>query len=153
MWIFNQSVLCIQVVSGPAASTTTALPPVALRSESEKIVIVYPSNARDERKIRSHSYPEEMQFEALYRHTAAPAGLRVDLPTFAPPTSSPAPGSTPPPDHDRFIPILFPKSDKLKANAKPTWMQWSLVWIAVLYYRSALDWFYSQLRTMIFYIF
>ncbi|XP_028036396.1 uncharacterized protein LOC114247597 [Bombyx mandarina] len=84
----------LQVVQGPSISTSTALPPVALRSDGEKIVIVYPSNVRDERKIRSHSYPEEMQFEALYHHTAAPKDLRVDLPTFTPPTSTAAPSST-----------------------------------------------------------
>ncbi|XP_063361542.1 uncharacterized protein LOC134650516 [Cydia amplana] len=83
-------------VPGP---TSTALPPVALRSEGEKIVIVYPSNARDERKIRSHSYPEELQFEALYRHTAKPE-LRVDLPTFSPPGDP------------RYIPVPYPASDK-----------------------------------------
>ncbi|CAH0693560.1 unnamed protein product [Chilo suppressalis] len=106
----------LQVVSGPAASTTTALPPVALQSASEKIVIVYPSNARDERKIRSHSYPEELQFEALYRHTAAPAALRVDLPTFTPPTSTLSPSSTSSPESDaRYIPVMFPKS---KVNSK-----------------------------------
>lgn len=78
----------LKIVPAPNASTSTALPPVALRSDGEKIVIVYPSNARDERKIRSHSYPEEMQFEALYHHTAAPKELRVDLPTFSPPTAT-----------------------------------------------------------------
>ncbi|XP_048485244.1 uncharacterized protein LOC119690401 [Plutella xylostella] len=85
----------LKVVNGPAVSTSTALPPVALRGEKEKIVIVYPSNARDERKIRSHSYPEELQFEALYRHTAGP--VRVDLPTFPPTTALPA---TNPPNQD-----------------------------------------------------
>ncbi|OWR50707.1 hypothetical protein KGM_207581 [Danaus plexippus plexippus] len=78
----------LKVVQGPQASTSTALPPVALRSDGKKIVIVYPSNARDERKIKSHSFPEEMQFEALYRHTEEPSVLRVDLPTFTPPTST-----------------------------------------------------------------
>lgn len=78
----------LQVVAGPAASTSTALPPVALRSKGEKILIVYPINARDERKIKSHTVSEEMQFEALYRHTAGPAGVRVDLPTFTPPVST-----------------------------------------------------------------
>lgn len=105
----------LQVVSGPSVSTSTALPPMALRSDGEKILIVYPSNARDERKIRSHSYPEELQFEALYRHTAAPA-VRVDLPTFTPPVTSP----TPPPAAklDRYIPVPFPKSqDKALNNA------------------------------------
>ncbi|CAG9115441.1 unnamed protein product [Plutella xylostella] len=85
----------LKVVNAPTVSTSTALPPVALRGEKEKIVIVYPSNARDERKIRSHSYPEELQFEALYRHTAGP--VRVDLPTFPPTTALPA---TSPPNQD-----------------------------------------------------
>ncbi|XP_063839461.1 uncharacterized protein LOC135088555 [Ostrinia nubilalis] len=115
----------LQVVSAPAASTTTALPPVALRSDSEKIVIVYPSNARDERKIRSHSYPEELQFEALYRRTAAPA-LRVDLPTFAPPTPPapappPAPSPSAPDSDSGFVPMLFTNSEnKLDSKTKPT---------------------------------
>lgn len=108
----------IKVVSGPSISTSTALPPVALRGEGEKIVIVYPSNARDERKIRSHSYPEELQFEALYRHTAAPAArpVRVDLPTFAPPTSTLAPNVMPS-KTDKYIPVPpFPKG----SNSTPT---------------------------------
>ncbi|XP_041976266.1 uncharacterized protein LOC121731029 [Aricia agestis] len=93
----------LQVV---AASTSTALPPVALRSQGEKILIVYPNNARDERKIKSHSIPEELQFEALYRHTAEPA-VRVDLPTFAPPPASPAPpaSAAPAPADARYIPV------------------------------------------------
>lgn len=100
----------LKVVSGPAASTSTALPPVALRTDGQKIVIVYPSNARDERKIRSHSFPEELQFEALYRHTAAPSPVRVDLPTFIPPTTTHAP--LPPPTalakaDSRYIPVPF----------------------------------------------
>lgn len=86
-------------------ATSTALPPVAVHSDgNEKIVIVYPSNTRDERKIKSHSYPEEMQFEALYQHTAAPAEVRVDLPTFTPPTSTLAPATSPKTD-SRFIPL------------------------------------------------
>ncbi|KAI8428514.1 hypothetical protein MSG28_007298 [Choristoneura fumiferana] len=108
----------LQVVSGPSVSTSTALPPMALRSDGEKILIVYPSNARDERKIRSHSYPEELQFEALYRHTAAPA-VRVDLPTFTPPVTSPTPPTREPAAKpDRYIPVPFPKSqDKALNNA------------------------------------
>lgn len=99
----------LKIVSGPAASTSTALPPVALRSDGEKIVIVYPSNARDERKIRSHSFPEELQFEALYRHTAAPSPVRVDLPTFTPPTTT----STVLPKADsRYIPVAFHNSNE-----------------------------------------
>lgn len=98
----------LKVVQGPVVSTSTALPPVALQSEgNEKIMIVYPSNARDERKIRSHSYPEEMQFEALYRHTAAPSDLRVDLPTFTPPTTAQTPVTTSLPKMDaRYIPFF-----------------------------------------------
>lgn len=96
----------LKVVPGPVVSTSTALPPVALRSESnEKIMIVYPSNGRDERKIKSHSYPEELQFEALYQHTAAPTDVRVDLPTFTPPTTTHNPISTPfPKTESRFLP-------------------------------------------------
>ncbi|XP_059048255.1 uncharacterized protein LOC131843600 [Achroia grisella] len=114
----------LKVVNGPAASTSTALPPMALRSEGQKIVIVYPSNARDERKIRSHSYPEELQFEALYRHTASPSEVRVDLPTFSPPTSTAEPSSTSP-THTadaRYIPVLYQKpDDKLtESNSYPT---------------------------------
>lgn len=101
----------LKIVAAPSASTSTALPPVALRSDGEKIVIVYPSNARDERKIRSHSYPEELQFEALYRHAGQP-NLRVDLPTFTPPTTTLAPSSTSQPKSDaRYIPVGYPKSD------------------------------------------
>ncbi|XP_061710570.1 uncharacterized protein LOC133520214 [Cydia pomonella] len=96
----------LQVVPGPTVTTSTALPPVALRSEGEKIVIVYPSNARDERKIRSHSYPEELQFEALYRHTAKPE-LRVDLPTFSPPVTTVGTPGDP-----RYIPVPYPARDK-----------------------------------------
>lgn len=108
----------LKVVSGPAASTSTALPPVALRTDGEKIVIVYPSNARDERKIRSHSFPEELQFEALYRHTAAPSAVRVDLPTFSPPTSTYAPPSTEMPKADsRYIPVPF---HNLKKETEPS---------------------------------
>ncbi|KAJ0180027.1 hypothetical protein K1T71_004618 [Dendrolimus kikuchii] len=108
----------LQVVPGPAVSTSTALPPVALRSDGEKIVIVYPSNARDERKIRSHSYPEELQFEALYRHTAAPDDLRVDLPTFTPPTTTTPPSTTSQskPVDSKYIPVLFPKSQDLQPS-------------------------------------
>ncbi|KAL4708365.1 hypothetical protein ACJJTC_019601 [Scirpophaga incertulas] len=105
----------LQVVTGPTVSTTTALPPVALGSASEKIVIVYPSNARDERKIRSHSYPEEMQFEALYRHTAAPAAIRVDLPTFTPPTSTLAPSTVR--SESRYIPMQYHQPSD-KSNSK-----------------------------------
>lgn len=109
----------LQVVQGPVVSTSTTLPPVALQSEgNEKIMIVYPSNARDERKIRSHSYPEEMQFEALYQHTAAPSDLRVDLPTFTPPTSTHTPVSTSLPKTDaRFIPFF--KTD-VESNSNRT---------------------------------
>ncbi|CAG4937089.1 unnamed protein product [Colias eurytheme] len=102
----------LQVVAGPSVSTSTALPPVALRSEGKKIVIVYPTNAREEKKIRSHSYPEEMQFEALYRHTAEPTGVRVDLPTFSPPTST-TPSTVSPVKRSvdsRYIPIPFLKN-------------------------------------------
>ncbi|KAI5636393.1 lipase domain-containing protein [Phthorimaea operculella] len=96
----------MQVVTGPAASTSTALPPISLKSDGEKIVIVYPSNGRDERKIRSHSFPEELQFEALYRHTAAPNALRVDLPTFTPPqTTTPAP-TTSHPIESRYMHVI-----------------------------------------------
>ncbi|XP_023951766.1 uncharacterized protein LOC112055790 [Bicyclus anynana] len=103
----------LQVVEGPAASTSTALPPVALRSEGEKILIVYPINARDERKIKSHSFPEEMQFEALYRHTADPTAVRVDLPTFTPPTSTDEPPqsgvstSSVKPSESRYFPLPY----------------------------------------------
>lgn len=108
----------LKVVSGPAAVTSTALPPVALRGDGEKIVIVYPSNARDERKIRSHSFPEELQFEALYRHTAAP-GPRVDLPTFTPPSTTMPPTTTPKLSEARYIPVPLPKNsgDKVHSNA------------------------------------
>lgn len=107
----------LKVVQGPVVSASTALPSVALQSEgNEKIMIVYPSNSRDERKIKSLSYPEEMQFEALYRHTAAPSDLRVDLPTFTPPTTTHTPGTTSLPKTEaRFIPFL--KTDvKSKSN-------------------------------------
>lgn len=112
----------LKVVTGPAAATSTALPPVALRGDGEKIVIVYPSNARDERKIRSHSFPEELQFEALYRHTAAPAGPRVDLPTFTPPTTTPAPPTTITPklSEARYIPVPLPKNSGDKVNSNTT---------------------------------
>lgn len=108
----------LQIVDGPAVSTSTALPPVALRSDGEKIVIVYPSNARDERKIRSHTYPEELKFEALYRHTAAPKELRVDLPTFTPPTSTATPSTTAQSKvmDSKYIPVLFSKSREEKPN-------------------------------------
>jgi hypothetical protein len=110
----------LKVVPAPEASTTTTLPPVALRSNSEKIVIVYPSNAREERKIRSHSYPEELQFEALYRHTAAPAPVRVDLPTFTPPTSTLPPSSTVSPHSDpRYIPLKYLGADNVKLKSNP----------------------------------
>lgn len=102
----------LQVVEAPVVSTSTALPPVALRSKGEKIVIVYPSNARDERKIRSHSYPEELQFEALYRHSGK-TDVRVDLPTFTPPTTTLPPSTSSQPKMEaRYIPIGYPKSDK-----------------------------------------
>ncbi|CAK1553497.1 unnamed protein product [Leptosia nina] len=97
----------LQVVEGPSISTSTALPPVALRSDGEKIVIVYPTNAREEKKIRSHSYPEEMQFEALYRHTAEPTAVKVDLPTFSPPITT-TPSTLAPvmrSDDPRYIPL------------------------------------------------
>ncbi|KAM3962930.1 uncharacterized protein ACR2FA_003031 [Aphomia sociella] len=114
----------LKVVNGPVVSTSTALPPVALRSEGEKIMIVYPSNARDERKIRSHSYPEELQFEALYQHTASPSAVRVDLPTFTPPTSTAAPGSTTPAhtSDSRYIPVPYPKPENnlMESNSYPT---------------------------------
>lgn len=112
----------LKVVPGPSASTSTALPPVALRSEGEKIVIVYPSNARDERKIRSHSYPEELQFEALYRHTGSPTDLHVDLPTFTPPTSTLAPSTTSAPKSEaRFIPVSYVKpGDEVDSKVKGT---------------------------------
>lgn len=112
----------LKIVAGPTVSTSTALPPVALRSEGEKIVIVYPSNARDERKIRSHSYPEELQFEALYQHTGAPTDLRVDLPTFTPPTTTLAPSTSAPSKSDaRYIPVGYVKhGDKIESNSKPT---------------------------------
>ncbi|XP_075970347.1 uncharacterized protein LOC142972864 isoform X2 [Anticarsia gemmatalis] len=111
----------LKIVPGPSASTSTALPPVALRSEGEKIVIVYPSNARDERKIRSHSYPEELQFEALYRHAGGAApDLRVDLPTFTPPTTTLAPSSTSQPKADaRYIPVGYSNSNE-KSNSQQT---------------------------------
>lgn len=111
----------LQVVEGPSASTSTALPPVALRSKGEKILIVYPINARDERKIKSHTISEEMQFEALYRHTAGPAGVRVDLPTFTPPVSTENPfhssqtSSTVSPD-SHYNPIS--NLDKRKSNKR-----------------------------------
>lgn len=95
----------LQVVPGPVVTTSTALPPIALQSAGEKILIVYPSNAREERKIKSHSVPEEMQFEALYRHTAEP-GVRVDLPTFLPPTST-SDLSTQSKDEARYIPVQY----------------------------------------------
>lgn len=111
----------LQVVEGPSASTSTALPPVALRSKGEKILIVYPINARDERKIKSHTISEEMQFEALYRHTAGPAGVRVDLPTFTPPISTENPlhssqtSSTISPDS---LYNLISNPDKRKSNKR-----------------------------------
>lgn len=112
----------LKIVAGPSASTSTALPPVALRSEGEKIVIVYPSNGRDERKIRSHSYPEELQFEALYRHTGSPTDLHVDLPTFAPPTSTLAPSTTSAPKSEaRYIPVNYVKpGDEVKSKSRET---------------------------------
>lgn len=95
----------LQIVPAPSTATSTALPPVALRSKGEKIVIVYPSNARDERKIRSHSYPEELQFEALYRH-ASKSDLIVDLPTFTPPTTTIGPSTTAQTKTDeKYIPV------------------------------------------------
>lgn len=108
----------LKVVNGPAASASTALPPVALRTDGQKIVIVYPSNARDERKIRSHSFPEELQFEALYRHTAAPSPVRVDLPTFTPPTTThgPTPPSTLTKADSRYIPVPFQNSKEKENN-------------------------------------
>ncbi|XP_026485773.2 uncharacterized protein LOC113393211 [Vanessa tameamea] len=114
----------LQVVEGPAASTSTALPPIALRSKGEKILIVYPSNARDERKIKSHSFPEEMQFEALYRHTAEPQAVRVDLPTFTPPVSTenplPATSTTPSakPSDSHYIPVPYSNSNKHDQDIK-----------------------------------
>lgn len=107
----------LKIVPGPVTGTSTALPPVAVRSDDERVLIVYPSNAREERKIRSHSYPEEMQFEVLYRHTASP-GVRVDLPTFTPPVSSPI-SSTVAPD-TRYIPIKFPSSPHIKPENDTT---------------------------------
>ncbi|KOB70747.1 Uncharacterized protein OBRU01_14791 [Operophtera brumata] len=109
----------LKVVQGPVVSASTALPSVALQSEgNEKIMIVYPSNARDERKIKSLSYPEEMQFEALYRHTAAPSDLRVDLPTFTPPTTTHASITTSlPKTEGRFIPFF--KTD-VESNSNKT---------------------------------
>lgn len=104
----------LKIVPGPVVSTTT-LPPVAVRSDAERVLIVYPSNARDERKIKSHSYPEEMQFEALYRHTASP-GLRVDLPTFVPPITAQNVAAFP--TDSRYIPVPFQKADSQKPNAK-----------------------------------
>ncbi|XP_049866190.1 uncharacterized protein LOC126366895 [Pectinophora gossypiella] len=101
---------------GAPAAASTALPSVALKGDGEKIVIVYPLNTRDERKIRSHSFPEELQFEALYRHTAAPAAaLHVDLPTFTPPTADPTTAS---PRHSeaRYIPVPFPNSQSKDAK-------------------------------------
>ncbi|CAH2075142.1 unnamed protein product, partial [Iphiclides podalirius] len=112
----------LQVVPGPVVTTSTALPPVALQSAGEKILIVYPSNAREERKIKSHSVPEEMQFEALYRHTAEP-GVRVDLPTFLPPTSTTDLSSTDQSKDDaRYIPVQFLKKndDKDVPDVNPT---------------------------------
>ncbi|XP_068630894.1 uncharacterized protein [Battus philenor] len=113
----------LQVIPGPVVTTSTALPPVALHSAGEKIVIVYPSNAREEKKIRSHSIPEEMQFEALYRHTAEP-DVRVDLPTFLPPTSTQiSNGSTEPKVRDaRYIPVQLFKENENKElpNLGPT---------------------------------
>ncbi|CAH2266919.1 uncharacterized protein LOC120626077 [Pararge aegeria] len=114
----------LQVVEGPVASTSTALPPVALRSEGEKILIVYPINARDERKIKSHSFPEEMQFEALYRHTAEPTAVRVDLPTFTPPTSTDKPPQSAisttsiTPSDSRYYPVPYSKKPDDKQEAK-----------------------------------
>lgn len=112
----------LKIVPGPAAGSSTALPPVALRSEGEKIVIVYPSNGRDERKIRSHSYPEELQFEALYRHTGSPTDLRVDLPTFAPPTTTMAPSTTSQAKSDaRYIPVGYVQPGQhIDSNSKQT---------------------------------
>lgn len=112
----------LHVIEGPTASTSTALPPVALRSEGEKILIVYPINARDERKIKSHSFPEEMQFEALYRHTAEPTAVRVDLPTFTPPTSTDkppqttAPTSSVKPSESRYFSVPYLKPDESKSK-------------------------------------
>ncbi|GBP32831.1 Inactive pancreatic lipase-related protein 1 [Eumeta japonica] len=98
----------LKVVAAPTMATGTALPPVAVRSELERLLIVYPSNTREDRKIRSHSFPEEMQFEALYQQTASPV-LRVDLPTFAPP---PARDTSPTlaADGSRFIPVKYPEA-------------------------------------------
>ncbi|PZC85279.1 hypothetical protein B5X24_HaOG200530 [Helicoverpa armigera] len=112
----------LKIVPAPSASTSTALPPVAIKSDGEKIVIVYPSNARDERKIRSHSYPEEMQFEALYRHTGSPTDLHVDLPTFTPPTTTLAPSTTSKPKSEaRYIPVGYVKpGDEVDTMSKPT---------------------------------
>ncbi|XP_030026714.2 uncharacterized protein LOC115444885 [Manduca sexta] len=111
----------LKVVPGPVVSTSTALPPVALKSDGEKIVIVYPSNARDERKIKSHSYPEELQFEALYRHTAAPKDLRVDLPTFTPPVSTQSPTTTSIMKVDsKYIPVPYNTGDKKLSNTNQT---------------------------------
>ncbi|XP_045446251.1 uncharacterized protein LOC123654385 [Melitaea cinxia] len=112
----------LKVVEGPAASTSTALPPIALRSEGEKLLIVYPINARDERKIKSHSFPEEMQFEALYRHTAEPKVVRVDLPTFTPPVSTENPLQSSPStpgakmSNTQYVPVPYVKSHGQDSN-------------------------------------
>lgn len=112
----------LKVVEGPAASTSTALPPIALRSEGEKLLIVYPINARDERKIKSHSFPEEMQFEALYRHTAEPKAVRVDLPTFTPPVSTENPLQSSPStpgakvSNTQHIPVPYVKNHGQESN-------------------------------------
>lgn len=124
----------IKIVDPPNISTTTALPPVTVQSainSSEKVIIVYPSNARDDRKVQSHSFSEIMQFEALYLQTVSPGvprdetsqlnqvegrghheeivteSLRINLPTYQPPRVTTAypflNASTP-----NFIPVSYP---------------------------------------------
>lgn len=128
----------ITIVKAPTMTATT-LPPKTMQSRdnsSEKIIIVYPSNTRDDRKIQSQTFPEIMQFESLYQQSvnsqqgarsanndlqASPSQhyeektdddyVRIDLPTYEPPTSTSTysykkPNSkTPTPN---FIPVSYP---------------------------------------------
>lgn len=135
----------IKIVKAPTMTTTT-LPPKTMQSRdnsSEKIIIVYPSNTRDDRKIQSQTFPEIMQFESLYQQSVnsqqgarsakndlevAPSQhyeekadndyVRIDLPTYEPPTvtssySYKKPNSkTPTPN---FIPVSYPSD--IRSNA------------------------------------
>lgn len=124
----------IKIVKAPDMTTTT-LPSITLQSaenSSEKLIIVYPSNIRDDRKIQSHVYPEIMQFENLYQQSInqnpiaeeskisisidksqtfegkADHGIHVDLPTYEPPTSTPYPYHKSYTTTPKFIPVSYP---------------------------------------------